>query len=157
MNRVQIGIVLVDRGAAVVSVDHRKDGAVVTGIERLPFSLTAVAQRTEELARAGTVLVVDAEGLGNALWATRPRIGDWHLYADHGLERQRLVDALVVAIHQGRLHFAAGLEHQDAMSKALVSYRRQVREDGLIGSELVIALCLAIVRRPRLGGQAFVA
>ncbi len=34
------------------------------------------------------------------------------------------------------------------MSKALVGYRRQVRDDGLIGSELVVALLLAIIPPP---------
>ena len=34
------------------------------------------------------------------------------------------------------------------MSKALVGYRRQVREDGLIGSEPVVALLLAIIPTP---------
>ena len=35
------------------------------------------------------------------------------------------------------------------MSKALLGYRRQVREDGLIGSELVVALLLALSHRRR--------
>ncbi len=34
------------------------------------------------------------------------------------------------------------------MSKALTSYRRAVREDGLIGSELVVALLLAVIPPP---------
>jgi hypothetical protein len=154
----QVGIVLVEQGGAIVSAEHRSDGAVVVRIERLPFSLEAVADRAEELAATPrSECVVDAEGLGSALWATRPRKGEWRLYSEHGLERQCLVDGLVVAIHRGLLHFAPGLEHQEAMSKALVGFRRQVREDGLIGSELVIALCLAVVRRPKLGGMAFVA
>jgi hypothetical protein len=34
------------------------------------------------------------------------------------------------------------------MSKALLGYRRQVREDGLIGSELVVALLLALIPPP---------
>jgi hypothetical protein len=155
---IQVGVVLAEAGSAIVIAEHGRDGAVVTGIERLPFSLDAVAERVEPMAAAmpAPTVVVDAEGLGSALWRTLPRLrGQWRLYSERGLERQKLVDALAIAVHFDQLHFAAGLDNQEAMSKALVSYRRQVREDGLIGSELVIALCLAIVRRPR--AQAFVA
>jgi hypothetical protein len=80
----------------------------------------------------------------------------WTLYTGRGFERQALVDELLVAEQQKRFHFAARLAEQEAMSKALLSYRRQVREDGYIGSELVVALLLALipppvvyVRRPR--------
>jgi hypothetical protein len=34
------------------------------------------------------------------------------------------------------------------MSRALVGYRRVVRDDGLIGSELVVALLLALIPPP---------
>jgi hypothetical protein len=34
---------------------------------------------------------------------------------------------------------------QEAMSMALLGYRRQVREDGRIGSELVVALLAALI------------
>jgi hypothetical protein len=70
------------------------------------------------------------------------------LYAGRGLERQALVDELLVAVQEGRFHFAPGLEEQEAMSKALLSYRRVIREDGLIGSELVVALLLALSPPP---------
>ena len=69
------------------------------------------------------------------------------LYPGRGLERQALVDELLVAVQEGRFHFAPGLDEQEAMSKALLGYR-QVREDGLIGSELVVALLLALIPRP---------
>ena len=95
--------------------------------------------------------VIDAEGLGSALWAVLGRPDDtdhWQLYTGRGLERQALVDELLVAVQEGRFHFAAGLEEQEAMSKALLGYRRQVREDGLIGSELVVALLLALIPPP---------
>ena len=44
------------------------------------------------------------------------------------------MDELLVAVQQDRFRFAAGLAEQDAMSKALTSYRRVVRDDGLIGT-----------------------
>ncbi len=53
-----------------------------------------------------------------------------------------------MAIQEDRFHFAAGLAEQEAMSKALMGYRRQVRDDGVIGSELVVALLLAIIPPP---------
>lgn len=154
---IQVGVVLAEAGGAIVIAEHGRDGALVTGIERLPFSLDAMADRVEPMAssRPAPRIVIDAEGLGSALWRSLPRVrGEWRLYADRGLERQKLVDALLVAVHRDQLHFAADLEHMEAMTRALVGYRRQVREDGLIGSELVIALCLAIRRA---GVQAFVA
>ena len=70
------------------------------------------------------------------------------LYTGRGLERQALVDELLVAMQEDRFHFAAGLAEQEAMTKALLGYRRQVREDGLIGSELVVALLLALIPPP---------
>jgi hypothetical protein len=59
-------------------------------------------------------------------------------------ERQALVNDLLVAVQQERFHVAPGLEEQQAKSRALLGYRRQVREDGLIGSELFVALLLAL-------------
>ena len=56
------------------------------------------------------------------------------------------MDELLVAVEEDRFRFMGGLAEQDAMNKALVTYRRQVRDDGLIGSELVVALLLALYR-----------
>lgn len=143
-----IGVVIAERGAAVVTVEQSDDDDyVVTGIERLPFDVSAVAQRVQEIDDPEIRFLIDAEGLGMALWTVLGGSENpfhWQLYPGRGLERQALVDALVVAIQEGRFHFAPRLAEQDAMSKGLVSYRRQVKEDGLIGSELVVALLLAI-------------
>jgi hypothetical protein len=144
------GIHLGGRGAAIVTVERADDGLVVTGIERLPFDLSAVADRVGELPEADEY-VVDAEGLGAALWTAlgspdeRP---GWRLYAGHGLARQALVDELVVAVHRGRFHFAPALVQQPAMTKALATFRKEVGADGQIGSELVVALLLAILPPP---------
>lgn len=161
---VQAGIVIRDSGAAVVSCEMDAAGAaVVVGIDPLPFNFDAVAERVRELdaevPRDG-LLVVDAEGLGRALWASiaPPRKSRrWRLYEGRGAERQELADRLVVAMHDSRIHFAAGLDAMDLMTRALVGYRRQVREDGLVGSELVVALCLAITPRPPRKSIAFLA
>jgi len=146
-----IGITVADRGSAIVIVDRSSDGALlVVGIERLPFSLAAVTDRVSALDDEAR-FVIDAEGLGNALWAVLGRPDDaqrWQLYIGRGIERQQLVDELLVAMQEDRFHFAPGLAEQEAMTKALLGYRRQVREDGLIGSELVVALLLAIMPPP---------
>jgi len=148
-----VGIVIADRGAAIVTVDRTPEGALlVTAIERLPFDLGAVTSRVRALEDSGARFVVDAEGLGSALWAVLGRPGDkhhWQLYTGRGLERQALVDELLVAMQEDRFYFSPGLAGQEAMSKALLGYRRQVREDGLIGSELVVALLLALIPPPR--------
>jgi hypothetical protein len=72
------------------------------------------------------------------------------------------VDELLVAVQEDRFRFAAGLAEQDAMSRALTGYRRVVRDDGVIGSELVVALLLALIPSPptfepmiALGGSLF--
>jgi hypothetical protein len=164
-----VGIVIADRGSAIVTVERGAANAlVVTGIERLPFDLAAVTERVRALedpetptnfevfqssGRGGSParaqFVVDAEGLGSALWAVlgRPR-RNWRLYSGRGLERQALVDELVVAIQEDRFHFAPDLALQAVLDKALLSYRRQVREDGQIGSEVVVALLLALIPPP---------
>jgi hypothetical protein len=49
----------------------------------------------------------------------------------------------------GTFSFAPGLEHQEAMLKALAGYRREVLDDGVVGNELAIALFLAVGHRPR--------
>ncbi len=146
-----VGIVIIDRGAAIVTVERADDDHLLcTGIERLPFDLGVVALRVRELIEPGAYYVIDGEGLGAALWAVLKDVRDrrhWTLYEGRGLERQALVDALLVAVEQDRFRFAAGLDEQDTMSRALVTYRRQVRDDGIIGSELVVALLLALVPR----------
>ena len=141
----QIGVVIEDHGAAIVTVEETEGDFLATAIERLPFDLAAVTDRVMEL--EADRFIIDGEGLGSALWTVVGGPADvqhWHLYAGRGLERQALVDALLVAVQEGRFHFAPGLSEQAAMSKAMVSYRRQVKDDGYIGSELVVALLLAI-------------
>ena len=150
-----IGISIAEAGSAIVHVDHGPDEALLaTAIERLPFDLAAVADRAQHLDDeiAEVRFVVDGEGVGAALWAAlgAPTIRRrWSLYAGRGVERQALVNLLLVAVYEGRFHFAPGLNEQAAMSKALAGYRREVRDDGVIGSELVIALCLALIPPPR--------
>lgn len=143
-----IGVVIADRGAAIVTVERDKDDALLcSDIERLPFDLAAVTDRVLALDDPEVHFVIDGEGLGRALWTVVGGPADpyhWQLYLGRGLERQALVDELLVAIQEGRFHFAPALAEQPAMSKAMVSYRRQIKEDGLIGSELVVALLLAM-------------
>ncbi len=149
-----IGVTIASAGAAIVHVDHGAgDDLLVTAIERLPFDLSAVARRVAELDRevADVRFVVDGEGVGGALWDAMGPPDDedrWSLYAGRGIERQALVNELLVAVFEERFHFAPNLSEQAAMSKAIVGYRREVRDDGAIGSELVVALLLAMIPAP---------
>ncbi|MGD0248350.1 MAG: hypothetical protein ABSB75_04780 [Candidatus Limnocylindrales bacterium] len=147
-----IGIIIADRGSAIVQVERSPDDALlVVGIERLPSDLDVLAKRVLALEGPQTRSVIDAEGLGSALWAILGRPEDeehWQLYAGRGFERQALVDELLVAMQENRFHFAAGLAEQEAMSKALQGWHKQVREDGVIGGELVVALLLALIPPP---------
>lgn len=147
-----VGISLANRGAAIVEVQRDPDDELlVVGIQRLPFDLGAVSEHVRAVDDPDARFIIDAEGLGSALWAV---LGDpddrdqWQLYTGRGIERQALVDPLLVAIQEGRFHFAPALAEQDAMTKALLNFRRQVGDDGLIGSELVVALLLAIIPPP---------
>lgn len=144
-----IGVTITDRGSAIVAVDRGEgDALLVTAIERLPFNLAAVTARVRELDDPAVRFVIDAEGLGSALWGVLGKPEDterWQLYTGRGLERQALVDELLVATQEGRFHFAPKLAEQDPMTKALLGYHRQVREDGVVGSELVVALLLALI------------
>jgi hypothetical protein len=147
-----VGVVIGDRGSAIVTVERSpEDALLVVGIERLPFNLDSTSKRVRALDDHETRFVIDSEGLGSALWAVLGRPDDehhWQIYAGRGFERQALVDELLVAIQESRFHFAAGLAEQEPMSKALVGYHRQVREDGVIGGELVVALLLALIPSP---------
>ena len=68
-------------------------------------------------------------------------------YDERGVDRQKLVNVVVVAVSNQTLQFAPGLAGMDAMTKAMTSYRRTVGVDGTIGSELVVALALALLPR----------
>jgi hypothetical protein len=146
-----IGIAITGRGAAIVTVDRGEDDSlVVTGIERLPFHVATVAARVRELKEPKANYTIDAAGQGKALWEVLQDDHDsrWTLFEGRGIARQALVDALVVADAQDRLRFAAELPEQEAMTRALASYKREVGEDGVIGGELVVALCLAVLPPP---------
>jgi hypothetical protein len=159
-----VGIVIADHGAAIVTVDREPiqgpeikpgtDFLLATDIERLPFDLGSVVGRVRKLDDPEIRFVIDGEGLGTALWAVVDGPDDrqhWQLYAGRGLDRQALVDELLVAVQEDRFRFAPNLEEQPAMSKAMAGFRRQVKDDGVIGSELVVALLLAIRPPPAEG------
>jgi hypothetical protein len=168
-----VGVVVADHGAAIVSVErepevtHRDaermdltetETFLVTDIERMPFDVAALARRLKEMDNPDIQWEIDADGVGGALWTVvggPDNAQHWHLYSGRGLERQALVDELIVAVEEGRFHFTSGLTEQAAMSKAMVGYRRSVKEDGVIGSELVVALCLAIRPLPVEGWFAY--
>lgn len=176
---VQVGVRIDERGAAIVTAEHDAEGGVlVVAIEQLPFDVDATADRLADLLDQldRPQFVLDSDAVGEALWgvlfdeerevrgmiATRERHKDnapvGVLYQGQGKDRQELATDLVMATSRKTLHFAPDLPLMDRMVDALAGYRRQVKEDGLIGSELVVALALAI--QPRLlpvRNQAFLA
>lgn len=125
--------------------DHR-DLIDVEAIVRLPAGLDPIVAWLEANLARRQAVILDADGLGQALadrLQIRRRRG-WSLYAKHGRERQEIVNKLLVATSEKRIHIRQS-PHAEAMRKALASYRREVADDGLIGSELVVALGLTLV------------
>lgn len=174
--RLHVAAVLANKGGAIVVTEHLtvvpdlpggrpERDAVVRGIERPTGGFRGMADRLVEIAhQAATdrpVFLIDAHAGGRALYEylreerrqerfpsdRRP----WP-YDKAGRDRQQLVDALVVATNSDRVHFAGGLANQKELNRAMTQYRRQVDDDGLIGSELVIALALSLVY-PRHGPE----
>lgn len=145
-----IAIHAAEAGTAILVYQHDAAGRIdVEAIERLPAGLDPAADWLAGAAQ-DEQLVLDAAGLGRALWdklAPRGRQG-WRLYRGYGRERQELVNALLVAMSDRRIHIAES-PHRDAMRRALASFKRLVGDDGVIGGELVIALALAARFRPR--------
>ena len=140
--------------AILVSRIDVENDVTVEEIERLPAGLAPAVEwlrrRFPDLPVIGDAFVViDTDGFGAALADTlkirhRPHVS---LFEKRGRDRQALVDALLVAEQERRIHLDAGSPHADAMRNALLGYRRQVGEDGVVGAELVVALALAAVTR----------
>ncbi|MEX0629689.1 MAG: hypothetical protein WEE67_04530 [Chloroflexota bacterium] len=136
-------------GGAIVTAEAGDDGGqIITAIERFPYEAGPVVDRALHLKADDPTcsIVVDVEGLGDAVWEllARPRRRHgWLLYAKHGLEREELTRTLLVAVERNSFRFAPGLADEDAMKRALVGLTRNVREEGP-GSELAVALSLAL-------------
>lgn len=145
-----------EAGTAILTFTRdRADRVEVSRIDRLPAGLDPSVRWLLELfpafpATADAWVVIDADGLGRALWDrlnVHHRRG-WALYDRTGRDRQELVNGLLVAQSERRIRILPST-HGDAVRKALTAYRRTVGEDGVIGGELVVALALAVVgRRP---------
>ncbi len=154
------GVCLRGRAGAVVTAERTEETRLVTGIERFGFSLEPMRRRLVQLREEhpDAIIALDAEGLGDALHeligAPRPS-RRFVLYGKRGLERQELTRTLLVGVTRRSFRFAADIEHAQAMQSALVSLsRRDPPEDGP-GSELLVALSLALDPRrapmPRIG------
>lgn len=149
-----VAVRLSETGTAILSYQRSPtDEIEIEAIERLPAGLDAAAAWLRATFPtlphiAPAQVIIDAGGLGRALvdlLRVELRPG-WKVYDRHGRDRQELVNALLVAVADGRLHIAPSA-HADAMRKALATYRREVGEDGAIGGELVTALALATFGR----------
>lgn len=152
MSRMVYGVRIVEVGAAIVGVRHDEGARLGTVIERHPFDVAVVIERARALDDGEAFFVIDSEGLGGALFrllADPDNDERMSLFSARGIERQALVDGLVVAVQDGSFHFAPGLSDQDSMNRALRAFRRQVGDDGIIGAELVVALTLALTSPPQ--------
>jgi len=155
-----VGIAAGETGTAILSFARDERNHIhVSQIDRLPAGLDPVvswlaAAFPDFAALGGALVTVDGAGLGQALWARLKvrRADGWKLYAKYGRDRQELVNGLLVALSEGRVHVAPS-PHGEALRKALLTYHKVIGEDGLIGGELVVALTLAAlpvyVRKPR--------
>lgn len=123
------------------------DRPLIIRIERFPYAVEPIVERVREIRETDPAcsIVIDKEGLGDALWELlgRPRGRLWRLYDKRGIEREELTRVLLVAVAQRSFHFASRLSERSAMEKALLTLTRNVREDGP-GSELAVALSLAL-------------
>ena len=144
-----------EAGTAIVTASRDDDNMIdVAAIDRLPAGLEPAAAWLREAipdlrAPHSTRIVVDADGLGAALWDhLAPHGSAWTLYPKRGKERQELVNALLVAQQERRVRIQPS-PHGAAVRAALLNYRRVVGDDGVIGAELVIALALAAIVRAR--------
>ena len=141
-----------ETGTAVMRYDRDAQGNVdVSGIDRLPAGLDPAVEWLErafpDFPRIGGAHVtIDGTGLGQALWARlHVRVADgWTLYDKRGRDRQELVDSLLVATSEARVHISPSA-HGEALRKALSSYHKVIGDDGIVGGELVAALALAAI------------
>lgn len=143
-----------EAGTAILTYTRDAEDAIdVETIDRLPAGLDASAAWLHATFPAipkvgNATITIDADGLGQALWdklRVQYRRG-WRLYDRMGRDRQELVNGLLVALSDRRVHIQPS-RHEDALRKALAGYRRTVGEDGIIGGELVVALALAVYGR----------
>jgi hypothetical protein len=144
---------LIPSGGVILETFRDDDEITVISVDRPPATLAAFDAKIRAIAGdtfprlpRHTHVVIDSEGLGKALWDSLKveRYPGWKLYEKRGRERQELPDALRVAQFQQRIHIVKG-EHGDATRRALLGFKVEVGEDGVVGGELVVALCLAVV------------
>ena len=148
-------VAAVESGTAIItSLQDVEDCLEVIAIERLPAGLDPAARWLREAIPdlyaldRWTRVIIDAAGLGQSLWdhLQVQHRRSWVLFAKRGRDRQELVNALLVAEQERRIHIRPS-PHGDAMRRALLAYRRTVGEDGVLGGELVVALALVVARR----------
>lgn len=147
------GAAILGAGSAIVSARRDPDDRVhVFEIERLPADLSPVVRRLRELeaADAEAHFHIGSMGSGRALWDTLhvDHRRTWHLFDKRGADRQTLVDGLLSAEAEDRLTLDPALREGAAMKKALAGMTREVREDGVIGGEMLVALGLALIPPP---------
>lgn len=140
--------VIVSERDAAGRIDVRTIERLSAGLDPVAAWLAATFPKLPDL--EGATVTIDADGLGRALWDKLKvrKSGGWRLFDANGRERQALVNALLVAMSDRRLHIGRSV-HEAALRKALAGYKKIVGDDGIIGGELVVALALAAHAKPR--------
>jgi len=142
--------------AILTALREADDHFEVVAIDRLPAGLDPAAGwlRTAIPDLFGldrqTQVIIDADAYGQGLWDLLKvnHRRSWSLFSKRGRDRQELVNGLLVAEAEKRVKIRPS-PHGDAMRRALLTYRRTVGEDGIVGGELVVALALVVsCRRP---------
>jgi hypothetical protein len=149
-----VAIVAGEAGTAILTYTRDGDRVDVKSIDRLAAGLGPAVDWLSgtfpEFPKVGDArVVIDSEGLGQALWNRLKVSGldGWTLYELHGRDRQELSNALLVAESEKSIHIASS-PHGEALRKALLSFSRVLDETGRLGGELVTALALAVLPPP---------
>lgn len=152
---VYYGLAVTTKAAALLAVQRGATRSHVIRIERPGPALEEVADRILDLAdklESSDRIVIDiGSGLGGALWQALESPAHDRRYlavSVQGRQRQAICDSLIAAVTRRLLTFEPGLVLEDDMRQALGSFRREITEDGSLGSELATALACALhVRR----------
>jgi hypothetical protein len=146
-----VGVAVTSHASAIVSLERSRDAALCAAIERPGADLAALAARLgaihDSLTARDRVVIDAGAGLGGALWkllAEPIHDGGYLAERAQGRARQTIIDSLIAAVSGRSLTFAPGLEEEGAMRHALGTFRREVGEDGVLGSELVTALAVGL-------------
>lgn len=167
------GVAVSQRAAAIVSVlrspQKATDGARLATDRAFCSAISLPGSQLETVAREVRAIAEKAQpvdcividcgsGLGGALWKVleNPRHDRRYIQiTEQGRLRQTIIDSLIAAVARRELTFAPGLAAEADMRQALTSFRREIGEDGQLGSELVSALAVALHAKRRMPPKVY--